>query len=111
MRLIISDRHNDLTEATRALLTRRLHFVLSRFSPRIRQVSVFIGDQNGPKGGIDTSCRILAKLDRLGEIVVSSEHSELLNCVTHAVDRLGRAVARTIERSQEHNRRQPFSLS
>ena len=45
-----------------AHVERRLRFALTRFSGRIGRVNVFLTDQNGPRGGIDKTCRIVVRL-------------------------------------------------
>jgi len=108
MQLSITDRHKCLSEEARTFTQRRLLFALSRFAPKIHHVSVVLADTNGPRGGIDKLCKISVKMRRLGEISISSEDAELTTCIARAADRIGRAVARKIERNRTIDRRGPF---
>ena len=64
MKLSIVDRNRMLSGELRRLLERRLSFALSRFDSRIRKTTVVLEDVNGPRGGMDKSCRIAVVLDR-----------------------------------------------
>jgi len=107
MQISIVDRQDNLTSETRELAERRLLFALSRFDSKIERVSMVIADVNGPRGGIDKSCSVTVKLRRLPDVRVSSEHTGVEAAIGHAADRVGRAVARAIERDQQHDRRRP----
>lgn len=77
----------------------RLGFALARFSPRIEDVSVRLEDENGPKGGVDKSCRISVNLGRLGVVMVDDVDAVLEAAVCRAAERVGRSVARALDRS------------
>lgn len=98
MQISILDRHDNLTEAIRGLAERRLLFALSRFDSKVERVSVVLADVNGPRGGIDKSCSVTVKLRRLDDVHVSSEHADVEAAIRYAAGRIGRAVARAIER-------------
>ena len=100
MKQILVDRNQSLNDEMKELLQRRLGFALSRFDSRIRKITSVIEDVNGPRGGVDKVCRITVKLDRARDIVICDQDSDLAKCIAHASERVGRAVARAIERSQ-----------
>ncbi len=105
MTLSVSDRNDALSEDLRDLLHRRLGFALSRFDSRIRRTSVVVEDVNGPRGGIDKVCRITVTLSGAQNVVISDQDKDLAKCITHAADRVGRAVARSLNRSHTNRRR------
>ena len=105
MRFSLINRHGHVSDDTHELVKRRFLFALSRYSSKIDRVSVVITDVNGPKGGIGMSCRVIVKFKRLGTVTVTCTDSELVGSVARAADRVDRAVARTIEKSQRWDRR------
>jgi hypothetical protein len=110
MQLTIVDQHDSLNQESREFAERRLRFALSRFSSRIELVSAVVMDLNGPRGGVDKFCRITVRMRRLANVQVSSQAAELEACLARAADRAGRAVARIIERSQQFDRRRPYTV-
>ena len=105
MSLSVVDRNGALTDELRELLNRRVSYALSRFDSRIRHKTAIFEDINGPRGGVDKLCRITVKLHRAGDVVVRAEDADISKCITRAAERIGRAVSRTIERSQHANRK------
>jgi putative sigma-54 modulation protein len=79
-------------------IERRLRFALSRFAIRIEKVVVFLHDHNGPKGGIDKVCRVLVKARGCGMIMATVADTDWFVAVDRATSRVGRSVARQIER-------------
>ncbi len=47
-------------------LERRVKFVMGKFSPLIARLELFLCDENGPRGGVDKSCRLVTRLVRHG---------------------------------------------
>lgn len=84
-------------------IERRLRFALVRFSPRLKRIVVFLQDRNGPKGGVDKVCRILAKVKGCGVVMATIVDSDW----TAAVDRAARSVGHTVARQLDrlHDRR------
>jgi len=105
MHISIVHRNGTLTDSTREFAERRLLFALSRFAPRVDRVSVVIDDVNGPRGGVDKSCRVQVYLERLGMVTATFTDTELEPALARAADRIGRAVTRTVERNQQIDRR------
>ena len=99
MRIEMTARGVGLTAATRGHVERRLYFALGRFADRVSQVHVRLADVNGPKGGVDKSCRIRVRLFGLPTVVVEQMDSDLNAAIDRSADRIGRAVARKLDRA------------
>ena len=93
----VSRRPTDLPDH----IERRLRFALARFGDRVEKVIVFLQDRNGPKGGIDKVCRILAKVQGCGTIMATVADSEWQAAVDRATTRVGHTVSRRIGRLRE----------
>ena len=87
-----------ISESLRERLHDRLASSLERLGQRLNQVHVFFADVNGPKGGIDTICRIVVHVRRQSPLVVEDRHHDLAALADRAVDRVEFAVARRLER-------------
>ena len=95
-------RGTDVVEALRNYVERRLHFSLGRFTGRLGRVTVKIADINGPRGGVDKSCRISAELLPGRKLVLlEAVDTNLYVAVDHATERIGRAFSRELERDRE----------
>ena len=87
----------------------RLRYALARFGSRVQRVQVFLHDRNGPKGGIDKVCRIMAKVQGCGEIVAAVVDTEWPAAVDRAATRIGHTVSRQLGRVRETRRQvSPF---
>ncbi|MCF6291366.1 MAG: hypothetical protein L3J03_10285 [Desulfobacterales bacterium] len=75
-----------------------LRFSLSRFEGVVSRVKVRFFDINGPKGGVDKRCRIMAKLRRSGQIVVLGQGSNYLEALGNCLERLVRSTRREVEK-------------
>ena len=109
MRLEIRGQHVEVTDALRAHVERRLLFALGRFGSRILQVTVCLADLNGPRGGRDTQCRMVAEMPQGGKVIVEDIDVDLYAALDCAAERLGRAVARELERRREHSLYMPVT--
>ena len=88
-------------------IERRLRFALARFGGRVERVIVFLQDRNGPKGGIDKVCRILAKVHGCGSLMAVVADSEWTAAVDRATTRIGHTVARQVDRARDRHGRSP----
>lgn len=88
-----------MTPALADHVRRRLGFVLTRHSDRIRRVSVRVGDENGPRGGIDKFCRIQVHLTHVPVAVITDVGADLYAVIDRAADRVGRVVVKHIHRT------------
>lgn len=88
-------------------IERRLRFALARFGSRVERVIVFLQDRNGPKGGIDKVCRILAKVQGCGSVMAAVADSDWTAAVDRATTRIGHTVARQVDRARDRHGRSP----
>lgn len=91
----------ELDEALKEHAQRRVLFALGRFSARLDGVEVRLHDANGPRGGPDKVCHMLARLQRWGAVRVEETDADAFAAVARAAERLGRGVAREVERRRE----------
>lgn len=75
---------------------RRLHFATDRFQPQIREIGVLLRDVNGPRGGIDKSCKITATLNRGGTLEIEEKRGNFVAAIRAAAKRLRGVLTRRI---------------
>ncbi|MEO7938454.1 MAG: HPF/RaiA family ribosome-associated protein [Burkholderiaceae bacterium] len=88
------------TEALTSHTRRRLDFGLSRHADRITRVVVRLGDENGPRGGLDKFCRLHVSLVDAPPVVIRDCGPELYSVIDRASDRAARAVAKQLDRNR-----------
>lgn len=98
MRVELRARSITINDGLRAHAERRLRFALGRFGPSISRVCLRLDDVNGPRGGIDKSCRLLVGLVQGGEVIVEDADGDLRVLIDRSAERAGRAVERRLER-------------
>ncbi len=86
----------DLDDALRDDVRRRLARKLGAQAHHVERVSVRFDDLNGPKGGIDTVCRITAALTGHPSIVVEERAAEAALAFRRAADVVGRTLRRAL---------------
>jgi putative sigma-54 modulation protein len=87
-----------------AHVERRLRFALTRFNGRIGRVNVFLADQNGPRGGIDKTCRIVVRLRDGGDVVAEVSDVDWEVAVDRATTRIGHSTGRELARRRTGRR-------
>lgn len=103
--------HNvEIDAALQDLAERRIEFALSRFSQRVRQVTLRLTDINGEHGGADKQCRIVVHLVPSGTVVVEDADANTYAAVTRAAERAGRAASRELRRRQDLRGHAPWQL-
>ena len=93
-----------VTQALADHVRRRLGFVLARHGDRILRVSVRVGDENGPRGGVDKFCRIQVHLLDAPVAAIEDIGADLYAVIDRAADRVGRVVVKHIDRRHEGRR-------
>lgn len=100
-----------LDHADRDYLRRKLGRKLGKFGIAIERVSVRIEDVNGPRGGADKRCEIKTVLSGLPSVVVTRVHHSLQAAMDGALERVGHAVGRALQRRRTRSMRRPDSAS
>ncbi len=101
MRIELRGRAGIRSQAVRGYTERRLRFALGRFATRIERLTARVADVNGPRGGVDKTCQVVATLASGGEVRIEERDCDLYVAVDRASERLGRCLAREIERRRE----------
>jgi putative sigma-54 modulation protein len=96
--------HLSVSNALRRHAERRLAFGLRRFDRWIGGVKVRISDVNGPRGGMDKSCQIMAEMLPTGLVRVEATDSDAYVVIDRAADRLEQAVRRHVWRIRDARR-------
>ncbi len=87
-----------ISTAMREHVDRRIDFAIRRFASRIDRVIVRLVDVNGPKGGPDKRCRIIARFSPVGSVIVEATDADVYAATTQAAIRLDECVARALTR-------------
>ena len=92
----------DATEALRNYALRRLSFAVRRHEHRVRQLTVRLVDQNGPRGGRDSRCSMTAELVEGGQLFVEAQAARPFASVALAAKRLSHVLGRDTDRHTAH---------
>jgi ribosome-associated translation inhibitor RaiA len=111
VKLLVVGEKTRASEGLHDFVTRRLYFALGRYAPEIDRVTTHLGDINGPRGGVDKQCRIKVMLRGLKSVVSEARADDLKAAVGVAAERVGRGVARALERRRDTTRRPGVSMA
>ena len=93
-----------VTPELREHVLSRMERRLGKFARHIDRVTVRFEDVNGPRGGVDTVCRIKVVLTGLETILVEELAPEPFEAVNRADDRVERAVKHALRRARGRGR-------
>ena len=71
MNVSVSSQTNSLDDAMRKDVHDRIYYSLSRFSPRIQQVTVRVGHVGGTRSSSQQLCRLSVRMKQLGSFLVN----------------------------------------
>jgi putative sigma-54 modulation protein len=100
MKLEIRREDVGISSEIQAHVERRLAFALGRFGGRIQRVAVYLADLNGPKGGVDKRCRLVARLGRAGTMIVEDRDADVTALIDRASERLASGIQRMLDRKR-----------
>lgn len=89
------------TPAMTEYVRTKLSAALDRFAGRIGEVEVHLKDENGPRGGSDKRCRIVAHVNGAGVLHVEDLEAEYYPAIDRAAAKLKRAASRFFERRRD----------
>ncbi len=85
--------------------SRKVSRAFSRFENLIEDISLFLSDENGLRGGEDKRCKIVIFTVHGGSIVVSDTQENWRDAISNAVTRARFTLARIVSKlkNQPHN--------
>lgn len=104
MQINVQSRGFGLTDSIRAQAERRVRFALGSRSNRVHDVFIRLGDDNGPRGGVDKRCTVKVRLSGMAPVIVAHQDTDLYAAIDAAADRAGHAVARRLKRASRNQR-------
>jgi hypothetical protein len=93
-----------LPQDGRARVRERLRRALSPLAKRIDRLTIRFEDVNGPRGGVDTICRIKAVMTGADSLLVQQRAKNPEQAVGRAIPRLVRAVRRDVDKRPRRSR-------
>jgi putative sigma-54 modulation protein len=97
MEIEIQTRGFAVTDALRAHVAKRIEAALEPFKRHVRRVVARLGDENGPRGGFDKTCRIGVSVGGAPDVFAADTRPDLYTAVDCAADRLALALARRLK--------------
>jgi putative sigma-54 modulation protein len=104
MEIEIQSQGFAVTPALRAHVAKRVEAALSPFKRHVRRVVARLGDENGPRGGYDKTCRIGVSVDGAPGIFAADTRPDLYAAIDCAAGRLAAALARRLNRRRDLRR-------
>jgi ribosome-associated translation inhibitor RaiA len=90
----------ELSPALRKQIQTRMDRRLGKIAPHVERVTVRFEDTNGPRGGVDTVCRIKVVLSGLPSVLAHQKASNPETAFKRADHRVEQAVKKAITRGQ-----------
>lgn len=106
MRMYIQTQGFELTTAIDAHVRRQLARSLASSADDVIAVDVFLGDINGPRGGMDKKALVCVQLASRLSVRFEAVHSDLYRAVTVASRKAKRSVKRTLRRHKRMEKTQ-----
>jgi hypothetical protein len=92
----VRSKSNSIEREVRRFAERRVSFALDRLR-NLRRIAISIEDVNGPKGGADKRCRIVAEF-AFTSIVLEETRPSWESAVTRAFHRVTQKASRDLQR-------------
>lgn len=89
----------------------RLRAAVTKVNPPVRSLLVRIVDDNGPRGGEDKRCVVVARGSASGNTVVSARGVTIMGAVVAAADTLGRTMRDAQDRKKDQKREREWRRS
>lgn len=92
----VRSKTDDMESLIRQFAERRISFALDHLR-NLRRIAITLEDVNGPKGGADKHCRIVAELG-FTSIVLDETQPDWQSAVARAIHRLDRNATQELQR-------------
>jgi ribosomal subunit interface protein len=104
MKIQLRSKQLEMSAEVLAHIERRLQFGLGRLSQHVHRVTVHIDDLNGPRGGVDKTCRVEVRLLPTGSVFACAKGTDIYTALDRAARRVARSVPRAIKRALDCER-------
>jgi len=104
MKVTVSSQTVPIDDRLREEVRGQVYFALSRYSPRIEQVTVRIGGVGGTLEARRQLCRLSVRIKGLGSFLVESVEEDLAAAVERAAERAARRLERILEEQRSQRR-------
>ncbi len=104
MRILIHPRSLGADKGLRERLDEALRTALGPVNPGLLWIDLYVTDENGPRGGPDKRCRVVANL-RSGVVVVSRTGRDPVAAVSAAATRCRRLIRSRLAQRRHRLRR------
>ena len=98
MRIFLQTQGFDLTPEIDAHVRKQMNRSLARLEQHIIAVAVFLGDVNGPKGGMDKKALVCVQLTSRLAVRLEVVHDDLYTAISLASRKTKHAVKRTVRK-------------
>ena len=105
MKVTVSSRTSPIDDVMREDIRGQIYFALSRFSPRINEVTVQIAEVVVARGSSQRLCRLSVRMKRLGSFSIESVEDEVMIAVSRAAERAAKRVQRILDLQRDKTRR------
>ena len=105
MKTSIIGRGSQFDKQTLQFVSKRVNFALDRFASTIRSLRIVLSDLNGPRGGLDKSCKLIAELNQGSVLAIEQIAPHTESAVCNAFDRLKQQIGRHLNRLRRKTRR------
>jgi len=86
-------------------IEQRASHALDRFAHEVRTLEIVFTDENGPKGGDDTTCQVKAVGDHIGTLVARSTLGTPEQAAAEALRRANRQIADVLDKTADRAKR------
>ena len=100
-----------LSDSAVSTIESKINSALAKFGHHVSRVELTVRDVNGPRGGIDKECKVMVKLLKLEDVVVTMKDASASTVVSQTIHRAERAVSRRIEKRTLRDRNQETRLA
>ena len=101
----IQAQHFSLSPSTKEKIRSKLESTFRRFDNHVNSVIFRVSDNNGPKGGIDTSCCLTVKLDKTKDIVITGNYENVFQCLERSCERAKKNISKQLDKYHHSGRR------
>lgn len=75
---------------------KRLQFAAAPFESQIQEIGIVLRDVNGPRGGVDKRCVVIARLRRGGSLEIEQTSASFVDAIRRAAKRLHNLLRRRV---------------